>query len=551
LRRFEQERQALALMDHIHIARVLDAGTTSQGRPYFVMELVKGVPITKYCDESHLPLRERLELFVPVCQAIQHAHQKGIIHRDIKPSNVLVAIQDGKPVPRVIDFGVAKALHQRLTEQSMYTEIGQVVGTLEYMSPEQAELSVLDIDTRADVYALGVLLYELLTGTTPLDRKRLKQAAYAEMLRIIREEEPPKPSTRLTDSKDALASLAAQRRTEPARLTREVRGELDWIVMKCLEKDRTRRYETASGLARDLERHLHDEPVEACPPSASYRFGKLLRKHRAAVLTAAAFVLLLLAGALISSWQAVRATQAEQTANADRDRALTAEHDANVQRDKAVSAEKRARESQADLTAFSEFLVQDILSAARPPDREGGGLGINVTVKTALDAAVPKLRLRFQGKPWAEFLCSHALGKTYDRRGDLEAAEPLLRRAWELCRQYAPADDRRRIIIPNNLSALLAARGKETEATALLEEALKLARASWGPDDPDTLLLQCNLGRVYARQGQGARALPLFEEAHRRVQDSLGDRHELAVVSKNFLATAYLEAGRYDEAVAQ
>src|SRR5437588_3220855 len=216
------------------------------------MELVKGVPITKYCDELHLPLRERLELFVPVCQAIQHAHQKGIIHRDIKPSNVLVAIQDGRPVPKVIDFGIAKALHQRLTDESLFTEVGQVVGTLEYMAPEQAELSALDIDTRADVYALGVLLYELLTGTTPLDKKRLRGAAFAEMLRLIKEQEPPKPSTRLTESKESLASLAAMRRTEPAKLTREVRGELDWIAMKCLEKDRTRRYESASALARDV-----------------------------------------------------------------------------------------------------------------------------------------------------------------------------------------------------------------------------------------------------------------------------------------------------------
>jgi len=311
VRRFEQERQALALMDHSNIAKVFEAGTTETARPYFVMELVKGVPITKYCDELHLPIRERLELFVPVCQAIQHAHQKGIIHRDIKPSNVLVCMQDGKPVAKVIDFGVAKALHQRLTDESMYTEIGQIVGTLEYMSPEQAELSALDIDTRADVYALGVLLYVLLTGTTPLDRKRLKQAAVAEAMRIIREEEPPKPSTRLSESKDSLSSLAAQRRTEPARLTREVRGELDWIVMKCLEKDRTRRYETASALARDVERHLHDDPVEAGPPSTGYRLKKFARKNRKLLGTAAAFVVLLVLGVLVSAWQAVRATDAE------------------------------------------------------------------------------------------------------------------------------------------------------------------------------------------------------------------------------------------------
>jgi WD40 repeat protein/serine/threonine protein kinase len=311
LYRFEAERQALALMDHSNIAKVLDGGTTPAGRPYFVMELVKGVPITTYCDELHLTLPERLELFIPICQAIQHAHQKGIIHRDIKPSNVLVSMQDGKPVPKVIDFGVAKALRQRLTDQSMYTEIGQIVGTLEYMSPEQAELSALDIDTRADIYALGVLLYELLTGTTPLDPKRLRRAAYSEIVRQIREVEPPKPSTRLSQSKESLANLAQQRRTDPARLMKELRGELDWIVMKCLEKDRTRRYQTANSLARDVGRYLHDEPVEACPPSRRYRLSKFVRKHRAGIAIAVVFATLLLVGAAVSSWLAVRATVAE------------------------------------------------------------------------------------------------------------------------------------------------------------------------------------------------------------------------------------------------
>ena len=356
LRRFEAERQALAMMDHSSIAKVLEAGTTDEGRPYFVMELIKGVPITRYCDELHLPLAERLALFVPVCQAIQHAHQKGIIHRDIKPSNVLVAIQDGKPIPKVIDFGVAKALHQPLTEQSLYTEIGQIVGTLEYMSPEQAELSALDIDTRADVYALGVLLYELLTGSTPLDRKRLGKAAYTEMVRMIREDDPPRPSTRLTESKESLASLAAQRRTEPARLTRALRGELDWIAMKCLEKDRTRRYETASGLAQDVERYLADEPVEACPPRAGYKLRKFARKHRTALATVTAFAVVLVAGAAVSTMLAVRATTAEAVAKEEEGKALT-ERDAK--NEALITAELRKTEAE-DARRDSEGALVDL-----------------------------------------------------------------------------------------------------------------------------------------------------------------------------------------------
>ncbi|MCC7333527.1 MAG: tetratricopeptide repeat protein [Pirellulaceae bacterium] len=292
--RFETEKQALALMDHANIARVLDAGTTKQGRPYFVMELVHGVPITTYCDDNHLAPRERLELFVPVCQAIQHAHQKGIIHRDIKPSNVLVSLYDGKPVPKVIDLGVAKATEQKLTEQTMFTEYGTLVGTLEYMSPEQAEFSALGVDTRSDIFSLGVLLYELLTGSTPLKQERMKGTAYAEILRMIKEEEPPRPSMRLSGSGEVLASISAQRHMEPAKLSKLMRGELDWIVMKCLEKDRNRRYDTANGFAIEIQRYLNDEPVEACPPSAVYRFRKFARRNKGAFAAATVLSLALL-----------------------------------------------------------------------------------------------------------------------------------------------------------------------------------------------------------------------------------------------------------------
>jgi serine/threonine protein kinase/tetratricopeptide (TPR) repeat protein len=361
LARFEAERQALALMDHPNIARVLDAGTTDRGRPFFVMELVKGVPLTKYCDEHRLTPKERLELFVPVCQAIQHAHQKGVIHRDIKPSNVLVARYDGKPVPKVIDFGVAKATGQQLTEHTLVTGFGTVVGTLEYMSPEQAEINQLDIDTRSDIYSLGVLLYELLTGTTPLERKRLKQAAMLEVLRLIREEEPPRPSVRLS-STEQLPSVAANRGLEPKKLRGLVRGELDWIVMKALEKERSRRYETANGLAMDVQRYLADDPVLACPPSAWYRLRKFTRRNKASLTAGVLIVLALVLGTVVSTWQAIRATQA-----ADAERKTRLELDAAREE----KEQQRARTNRGLSDALVEVVrLQEKVRGARPGDAE-------------------------------------------------------------------------------------------------------------------------------------------------------------------------------------
>jgi serine/threonine protein kinase/tetratricopeptide (TPR) repeat protein len=303
--RFEAERQALALMDHPNIAKVLDAGATETGRPYFVMELVRGVPITEYCDQVQLTPRERLELFVTVCQALGHAHQKGIIHRDIKPNNVLVTLHDERPVVKVIDFGVAKATSGQLTDKTLFTGFAQVIGTPLYMSPEQTALSAVDIDTRSDIYSLGVLLYELLTGTTPFDRERLERSAFDEIRRIIREEEPQKPSTRLSTPGETLAGVAAVRRTEPRKLSQLVKGDLDWIVMKALEKDRSRRYETASGFAADVQRYLVDEPVLACPPSAGYRFRKFVRRKRRTLVPATLLGALLLVVAAGSGWMAL------------------------------------------------------------------------------------------------------------------------------------------------------------------------------------------------------------------------------------------------------
>jgi WD40 repeat protein/serine/threonine protein kinase len=339
--RFEAERQALAMMDHANIARIFDAGMTDSGRPYFVMELVRGMKITDYCDQNQLPTRERLDLFIKVCQAIQHAHQKGIIHRDIKPSNILVTRHDGPAgagMPKVIDFGIAKATQQELTDKTVFTQFQQFIGTPAYISPEQAEMSGLDIDTRADIYSLGVLLYELLVGQTPFDAKEMMQGGLDALRQIIREKEPLRPSTRLNTLRgDGRTTAGKCRQTDVGKLAHQLQGDLDWIVMKCLEKDRARRYESASGLASDLQRHLNNEPVLARPPSAAYRFQKLVRRNKLAFAAASAIAMVLVLGVIVSSWQAIRATQAkheaiEQRKLADMQLALQAWEEGDLQR---------------------------------------------------------------------------------------------------------------------------------------------------------------------------------------------------------------------------
>ena len=521
--RFEAERQALALMDHPNIAKVFDAGATGTGRPYFVMELVNGVPMTEYCDEGQLTPQERLELFVPVCRAIQHAHQKGIIHRDVKPSNVLVTIVDGRPTPKVIDFGVAKATSQALTERSLFTQFGAIVGTLEYMSPEQAALSSQDVDTRSDVFSLGVLLYELLTGSTPLVRARLREAGYAEILRRIREEEPPRPSARLSDSGEALPTIAARRHTEPAKLTRIVRGELDWIVMKALEKDRTRRYESAAGFARDVERYLADEAVEACPPSRRYRLRKFARKNRGALATAAAFAAVLLVATAVSGYLALRARSAEGLA-------------------KSRLAESEQSRDQAK--AVSQFMVE----AFRKPDP--GEDGRDLKVVDLLDAAAARLDGQFAGSPAIRGALLNALGETYGSLGIADQAVKVSTRAFDTLKDSLGPDHPETLLSRNTLVNAYRSAGRTADAVALAEETLRLRTARLGPDHPDTLRSRSTLAISYWEAGRAAESIALHEGTLELATKRLGPDHDDTLNYRNNLAGAYVAAGRLAEGTA-
>jgi tetratricopeptide (TPR) repeat protein len=554
LARFEAERQALALMDHPSIAKVLDGGTTDAGRPFFVMEYVKGVPITTYSDDARLSIADRLTLFVPVCQAVQHAHTKGIIHRDLKPSNILICLYDGRPVPKVIDFGLAKAMHLPLTEHTLHTAHGLMLGTPLYMSPEQAEFNNLDVDTRTDVYALGVVLYELLTGTTPLERERFRRAAWDEMLRLIREEEPLRPSTRLSGS-GSLPSVAAQRQMEPVRLTRLVRGELDWIVMKCLEKDRSRRYDTANGLAQDVQRYLVDETVEACPPSAAYRLRKAVRKYRTALATAATIAILLIGGTAVSIWQAVRAGRAEVQADQDRQAAVAAEKETASQRDQAIAEKRRADEERAVSLAVSDFLRKDLLGQVDIENQVGGSGGdsrdANITVRTALDRAAKAVETKFSGQPLTEAAVRLTIAEAYTALGLYPEARRHAERSVELRTIHQGADHADTLTSRNVLAGVLFDLGLTAQSEEMYQDILVKRMDKLSPDHPDTLTSMHNLAFVYIDQGRYEQAEPLLQEVLRKRTTQLGATNPETLGTRLNLAWLFNMKGERDKSVAE
>jgi serine/threonine protein kinase len=531
--RFEAERQALALMDHPNIARVLDAGTTPDGRPYFVMELVKGVSITEFCDNNRLPTAVRLELFLDVCHALQHAHHKGVIHRDVKPSNVMVTLHDGAPVVKVIDFGIAKALVQKLSKRTLLTVHGQMVGTPAYMSPEQAQTSGLDIDTRSDVYSLGVLLYELLTGTTPLEDERLCEANYAELQRLIREEEAPPPSTRLASLGESAAVLAGRRGLDAKRLVRLLAGDLDWVVMKALEKDRNRRYDTPGHLADDIERYLRREPILARPPSPAYRVKKLAQRHRAAVLTALAMAAALLAGLAVATWQAVRARAAEAAALA------TAEAHRQARED----AEAREAETRAVL----RFVEKRVFAAARP-EGQAGGLGHAVTLRKALEAALPFIDRSFPNEPLIEARLRLSLGTTFAFLGENQTAAQQLAAAYALYSRHRGPEHHDTLASMNNLANSYAALGRHDDAARFYTKTLFVQSSRLGPDHPDTLTSMNNLANSYHSLGRHDDALRLREQTRALRKARLGTDHPDTLMSMSNLANSYAALGRRADA---
>ena len=508
--RFEAERQALAMMDHPNIARVLDGGATETGRPFFVMELVRGVPITKLCDERRLTTRERIELFMQVCNAVQHAHQKGVIHRDLKPSNILVTMHDDRPVTKVIDFGIAKATELRLTEKTLFTHFHQFVGTPAYMSPEQTGISGLDVDTRSDIYSLGVLLYELLTDRTPFDTRKLLQAGYEEIQRLIREKEPPAPSNLFASlSRDEQTTAAERRRLDPARLTSQLRGDLDRVVMKCLEKDRARRYETASALAQDLARHLNHQPVLARPDTLAYRVAKFTRRHARGV-SVAGVIALLLAG-LVGFHTMQLATE--------RDRAR---HE----------AQKAAK--------VAELLTQ--LLAGADPYRTPDAGAKEPTLRSILDAGAERVRRELVDESELQAEMFTVIGRVYQRLGYHEKARPLLEQALAAGRGAGWEDERVAQTL-NDLGVLLRERGDYAAAGPLLRDALATRRRLFGNEHKDVAVTLVELGRVYCDQGLNNLAEPLLREALEIRRAVLGEDHRETATSMSDLGLLLRDLG--------
>jgi serine/threonine protein kinase len=503
--RFEAEHQALALMDHPNIAKVLDAGATDSGRPYFVMELVRGVKLTDYCDQNKLWTKQRLELFIPVCQAIQHAHQKGIIHRDIKPSNILVTLHDGVPVPKVIDFGIAKATQQDLTDKTVYTQLQQFVGTPAYMSPEQAEMSGLDVDTRSDIYSLGVLLYELLTGRTPFDPKELMSQGIDAMRKTIREKEPVRPSTKVaTLQTEELTTTAARRAAEAPKLISLLRGDLDWIVMKCLEKDRTRRYETANGLAADLKRHLTNEPVSARPPSTAYRFQKALRRNKLAFAAGAAVVVALILGVIGTSLGLVRAERQRRQAEAARKLAEQRFQSASRFVEEVMQKIAPDFDGLIGATEATKALAQSSLSFLESLGGTNGG-------DEAFQAELAKLYRNLSsalGNPFAANVVGEYSNALHFATLGLSIEEELLRKHpkdQELLREVA--------LGRSEVGTILGALGRSDEALVKNQRSLDLFMQllKQHPDDPDlqhwVVTEHFKIGNELLEQGRAREAL--------------------------------------------
>ena len=552
--RFEAERQALALMDHPNVARIYDGGTTPDGRPYFVMEYVDGVPLTAYCDRQRLGVRERIGLFLAVCSAVQHAHQKGILHRDLKPGNILVETLDGLPVPKVIDFGLVKALHNAAVAKPDVTRVGQVMGTPAYMAPEQADVGRTDADTRADVYALGVILFELLTGSTPLEWPQLGEQSFSEQLRLVREADTPRPSDRIAELRTSPERIAA-RGCERARLRELVRGDLDWIVTRALEKERDLRYDSAAALADDLRRHLTHEPVSAGPPSRMYRARKFVRRNRGLVVGAGLVAATLVGGVIGTSVGMTRARAAEAEAKRDRDVARDAKRDEEAQRhvaeaatDAAKEGERKARESEAESRSVLAFFQDRVLTAARPTWYPGG-LGTHATIRDALAAAEPTLATSFAGQPRAEGAIRDVLGKTHRTLGDYGKAIAYHERARDLLLGTLGLDHPETWSALNNLGVAWIESGRPAEALPLLERVVSARVGRLGKTHEETLDARNNLASAKKGSNRGDEALAEFERLESDCRDALGPRHARTLLAMSNRGATLQHLGRPDDAL--